>query len=180
MNCFKNFFFAFIIQDSNKKAWFPRIDDDFLAIYQMNYGFIDNTTKSETTEKPQAEIVQKTNDAEIQDESTAAATESSGRKRKAPAPPPKWFDVAPEQNTKVYVSNLPNDITEDEFGQLMSKCGLVMKDLKSGKLKLKLYRDSQGELKGDGLCHYIKVSHLLHLLNFNEVTFYNDFLRSEN
>jgi HIV Tat-specific factor 1 len=94
---------------------------------------------------------------------------SQAKKKKLPAAPPKWFEIPPEQNTKVYVSNLPLDITDDEFGELMSKCGLIMKDLKTGKLKLKLYRDSNGMMKGDGLCHFIKVSRvfLLFLSFFN-------------
>jgi RNA recognition motif-containing protein len=128
----------------------------------MNYGFIDNTTKSETPNIAATAAAEIAETAPQQDESVNAAESSAaGKKRKAQALPAKWFDIPPEQNTKVYVSNLPNDITEDEFGQLMSKCGLVMKDLKTGKLKLKLYRDSKGEIKGDGLCHYIKVSHFL-------------------
>lgn len=144
--------------DSQKKAWFPKVDDDFLAVYQLNYGFIDNTTKPTVVEQTVPE-----DDEPPQPEATTSSTEesleaSNSKKRKLPAAPPKWFEVAPEQNTKVYVSNLPTDTTEDEFGELMAKCGMVMKDLKSGKLKLKLYRDSAtGELKGDGLCHYIKV-----------------------
>lgn len=139
--------------DNVKKAWFPKVDDDFLAMYQLNYGFIDNTTKEPEAEKVVPEVEQpKVPPEEPQPEG------STGKKRKAPVLPPKWFEVAPEQNTKVYVSNLPTDITDDEFAELMAKCGMVMKDVKSGKLKLKLYRDSNGQLKGDGLCHYIKVS----------------------
>lgn len=130
----------------------------------MNYGFVDNTSESTADEEKKTLLQQKLSDGESEaTSSTLPAEESSeapnvGKKRKAQAPPPKWFDIPPEQNTKVYVSNLPDDITEDEFGQLMSKCGLVMKDLKTGKLKVKLYRDSNGQVKGDGLCHYIKVS----------------------
>lgn len=130
----------------------------------MNYGFVDNTGESTAGEEKKALPQQKTSDGESEGTSSAKPTEESsvapnvGKKRKAQAPPPKWFEIPPEQNTKVYVSNLPNDITEDEFGQLMSKCGLVMKDLRTGKLKVKLYRDSNGQVKGDGLCHYIKVS----------------------
>lgn len=129
----------------------------------MNYGFVDNTGESTAGEEKKAVPQQEPNDAEsVATSSTVPAEEemlaNAGKKRKAQAPPPKWFDIPPEQNTKVYVSNLPDDITEDEFGQLMSKCGLVMKDLKTGKLKVKLYRDSSGQPKGDGLCHYIKVS----------------------
>lgn len=141
--------------DSEKKAWFPKVDDEFLAIYQLNYGFVDNTTKAKPEEeKPQPVM------PEIEEQQPETSTEEQAtavKKRKAPPPPPKWFELPPEQNTKVYVSNLPLDITEDEFGELMAKCGMVMKDLKNGKLKLKLYRDKDGELKGDGLCHYIKV-----------------------
>jgi HIV Tat-specific factor 1 len=144
-----------------KKAWFPRVDDDFLAIYQMNYGFVDNTGEGAAGEEKKALPQQEPSEVEsVATSSSALSSEETtlGKKRKAQAPPPKWFEVAPEQNTKVYVSNLPGDITEDEFGQLMSKCGLVMKDLKTGKLKVKLYRDASGQVKGDGLCHFIKVS----------------------
>lgn len=64
----------------------------------------------------------------------------------------------PTQNTKVYVSNLPLDITIDEFAELMGKCGLVMRDPQTQKYKLKLYTEKNGQIKGDGLCDYIKVS----------------------
>jgi HIV Tat-specific factor 1 len=135
----------------------------------MNYGFVDNTsasTTAKTSEEKSGEAVQPTEtklstDAAIDDDDDddeSTQQQQAGKKRKAPAVPPKWFEIAPEQNTKVYISNLPLDITENEFSELMNKCGMVMKDVKSGKLKLKLYRDSNGQLKGDGLCHYIKVS----------------------
>lgn len=150
---------AIFFFDSDKKAWFPKVDDDFLAVYQLNYGFVDNTTKDTKEDENIAEAKAEATASPQPESSTVELPETSNaKKRKAPAVPPKWFEVAPEQNTKVYVSNLPLDITDDEFGELMSKCGMVMKDLKSGKLKLKLYRDVDGELKGDGLCHYIKVS----------------------
>lgn len=61
-------------------------------------------------------------------------------------------------NTKVYVSHLPDDLTEQQFVDLMQKCGLVLKDPESGDYKVKLYKDEQGNFKGDALCTYIKVS----------------------
>lgn len=73
---------------------------------------------------------------------------------------PKWFDQDLKSNTKVYVSNLPSDLTELEFAEFMQKCGIIMKDVDTGKIKLKLYADSEGNLKGDGLCTYIKVGKL--------------------
>ncbi|CAO1368194.1 unnamed protein product [Diamesa serratosioi] len=153
---------AVFFYDVDKKAWFPKVDDDFLAVYQMNYGFIDNTTKVED-EKPKVPVpvVQ----AQMPESSETSEEDNvGGKKRKAPVAPPKWFEVAPEQNTKVYVSNLPLDITDEEFSELMAKCGMVMKDAK-GLLKLKLYREKSGELKGDGLCHYIKIESVELALN---------------
>jgi HIV Tat-specific factor 1 len=144
----------------------------------LNYGFIDNTTaptttttkdvdekKSESIAMPQTEELSKQlQDEEEEEDDDDESKQLAGKKRKAPAAPPKWFEIAPEQNTKVYVSNLPLDITEDEFAEVMAKCGMVMKDVKTGKLKLKLYRDSNGQMKGDGLCHYIKVSQSINSL----------------
>ncbi|TKR59599.1 hypothetical protein L596_029247 [Steinernema carpocapsae] len=40
---------------------------------------------------------------------------------------------------------------------VMSKCGVIMRDPRTNKPKVKLYRDKgTGQLKGDGLCCYIK------------------------
>ncbi|XP_032587487.2 HIV Tat-specific factor 1 [Drosophila mojavensis] len=156
--------------DASKSAWFPKIDDDFMARYQMNYGFIDNTSAGER-EKEEREAAEAKRKAEELKRMTAEAQAAmnapiGGRdgvpaaavagKRKAQEPP-KWFDVDPTQNTKVYVSNLPLDITMDEFAELMGKCGLVMRDPQTQKYKLKLYTEADGQIKGDGLCDYIKV-----------------------
>ena len=62
-----------------------------------------------------------------------------------------------EKLTSVYVSGMPVDITDDEYKELMNKCGLVMYDVRTRKPKLKLYKDQTGANKGDGLCCYIKV-----------------------
>lgn len=52
---------------------------------------------------------------------------------------------------------MPLDISEEEFLDLMGKCGMIMKDPKTQKYKVKLYTNPDGFLKGDGLCDYIKV-----------------------
>ena len=79
-----------------------------------------------------------------------------------------------EQNTKVYVSNLPDDITEEEFCELMAKCGMIFRDPNSGKMKVKLYTDTNGQLKGDGLCHYIKVIQILHIIGLQSSLIFKD------
>ncbi|XP_021184940.3 17S U2 SnRNP complex component HTATSF1 [Helicoverpa armigera] len=130
--------------DVDKKAWIPKVDDDFLAMYQMSYGFVDN--KAEEKDKNKEE------DKKKEQKKADAAT---GVKRKAE---PQWFQPSEETNTKVYVSNLPQDLTEEEFVNFMQKCGLVERDPANQKMKVKLYRDKEQDcFKGDALCTYIKI-----------------------
>ncbi|XP_046403880.1 HIV Tat-specific factor 1 homolog [Ischnura elegans] len=131
--------------DSEKKAWFPKVDEDFIAHYQMSYGFNQATDNSKTEEKPSDKPLPESDNSQSQ------------LKRKEPPPPPAWFEVDDEHNTKVYVSNLPCELTETEFVEFMQKCGLVMKDPDNNRMKVKLYTDSEGRFKGDALCTYIKI-----------------------
>ncbi|RZC34657.1 HIV Tat-specific factor 1 -like [Asbolus verrucosus] len=137
--------------DKEKSAWFPKVDDDFMARYQMNYGFIENNMEQKQEEKNENSVAETT-------------LKPKGEKRKASEP--QWFDVDETENIKVYVSNLPTDITEQEFVDLMQKCGLVMRDPSTGNFKIKLYKEpGTGYLKGDALCTYIKVESVQLALN---------------
>ncbi|XP_046529536.1 17S U2 SnRNP complex component HTATSF1 [Equus asinus] len=157
--------------DLDKKAWFPKITEDFIATYQANYGFSNDGASSST--------------ANVQDVSTRAAEEPPQRKTPEPSDPKKrgekrkadsgWFHVEEGRNTNVYVSGLPPDITVDEFIQLMSKFGIIMRDPQTEEFKVKLYKDNQGNLKGDGLCCYLKresVDLALKLLDEDEIRGY--------
>lgn len=127
--------------DVDKKAWIPKVDDDFLAFYQMSYGFVDNTSKNDEEKQEPQKVAQK--------------KEVTGVKRKIE---PQWFQATEDTNTKVYVSNLPQDLTEEEFVTLMQKCGLVERDPITQKMKVKLYTDKEHNcFKGDALCTYIKI-----------------------
>lgn len=129
--------------DEEKKAWIPKVDDDFLAYYHMSYGFVDNT---------EANVNEK--DSETKEKVTEKKSEPPGLKRKVE---PQWFDATDENNTKVYVSNLPLELTEEEFVDFMQKCGLVMRDPSNQKMKIKFYMDKEHNcFKGDALCTYIK------------------------
>lgn len=69
----------------------------------------------------------------------------------------EWFNIDDEHNTYVYVSGLPATITEDEFIDLMKKYGIIAKKTEPGSpYNIKLYRNEDGSLKGDGLCRYVR------------------------
>ena len=115
--------------DKTKNAWFPRIDADFMAVYQLNYGFtaegVPEPTKPQDEEK-EAESEQ----LEVQKKPKVKAKEVA-----------EWFEEDQKKSTKVYVSNLPTTISEEEFVEFMSKCGMVEFDVRSKKPKVKLYKD---------------------------------------
>ena len=131
--------------DEKKKAWFPKLDTDFMAVYQLNYGFTSDGVPEPT--KPAEE-----------EPKLEAEEEPKVKKQKVKEKPkdPEWFQEEESKSTKVYVSNLPSSITEEEFIKFMSKCGMVEFDARSKKPKVKLYKDSDNQIKGDGLCSYIK------------------------
>nr|XP_045626344.1 HIV Tat-specific factor 1 homolog [Procambarus clarkii]XP_045626345.1 HIV Tat-specific factor 1 homolog [Procambarus clarkii]XP_045626346.1 HIV Tat-specific factor 1 homolog [Procambarus clarkii]XP_045626347.1 HIV Tat-specific factor 1 homolog [Procambarus clarkii]XP_045626348.1 HIV Tat-specific factor 1 homolog [Procambarus clarkii] len=138
--------------DANRRAWFPKVDEDFMATYQLSYGFNPDGTKNLNPLK--------FDDGE---EEAAAARLAEEEEKKAKAKlnqvkkKPTWFEMDDDHNTKVYVSNLPDSMTEHEFIELMQKCGMILKDIDTNKPKIKMYRDEEGNFKGDALCTYIKV-----------------------
>uniref|UniRef100_A0A2K5D2D9 17S U2 SnRNP complex component HTATSF1 n=1 Tax=Aotus nancymaae TaxID=37293 RepID=A0A2K5D2D9_AOTNA len=157
--------------DLDKKAWFPKITEDFIATYQANYGFSNDGAASST--------------ANVQDVPARTAEEPPQEKAPEPTDPRKkgekrkaesgWFHIEEDRNTNVYVSGLPPDITVDEFIQLMSKFGIITRDPQTEEFKVKLYKDNQGNLKGDGLCCYLKresVELALKLLDEDEIRGY--------
>lgn len=130
--------------DPVKNAWFPKIDEEFMANYQINYGFTKDgvaepTKPSEEETKPAPVLPVAEKKKKIDSDKQAA-----------------WFQEEEAKSTKVYVSNLPSSITEETFVEFMSKCGLVENDIRTKKPKVKLYKTEDGESKGDGLCSYIK------------------------
>jgi hypothetical protein len=217
--------------DPEKRAWFPKIDEDFIANYQMNYGtdtqssvatslavatksagattsvaatpafaadYWTNPPEDINSEEyrlwyeqycnyfypPQPDAISSdVNTTELTVPGVGMETAGSivgggvenvheektggtaGKKRKKdkkdlvnqkPAEPPAWFELEDDKNTNVYVSGLPEDVTEDEYKEFMSKVGVVAFDPILRKPKLKLYTNADGTYKGDGRCCYIK------------------------
>lgn len=145
--------------DDVKRGWIPKIDDNFIAMYQANYGFTATGQPDpnvNVTNEALAEVKEPavgTAGKKEKKEKTLASVEA-GKKRKAEEKK-EWFDVDPKKNNNVYVSNLPFSTTDEEFEELMSKYGIIMED-DNGKKKIKLYRTPEGEFKGDGRCCYLK------------------------
>lgn len=91
-----------------------------------------------------------------QDNNGGTSTSSSNqnnRKAKKQATQQKQ----PPQNRAVYVTGLPLDVTVDEVAEAFSrKCGVIAEEIDSGRPRIKLYTDSDGNFKGDALVVFFK------------------------
>jgi hypothetical protein len=73
----------------------------------------------------------------------------NGKAKKAkaePAPPPA--------NTAIYVTSLPLDVEFDEVAQVFKRFGLLAENFETNMPRIKLYKDDNGEFKGDALIVY--------------------------
>jgi len=99
--------------------------------------------KAETTSEPsQSKPEDSEKDKEKQEE------KKKKRKRKAKKKKP---------NCTLYVTGLPNDVTEEEFINFFKTAGIIAKDPITLKPLIKIYADEQGVPKGDGRVTFLKV-----------------------
>lgn len=140
--------------NSTKQLWISNSGDILYPSGTSNYTFTDDNTGETYTWNFDKKQWMPANKKVVNKSNKNKKGGLTAAKRKASKP--LWFDVNEEKNTNVYVSGLPPDISLEEFADFMSKCGIIMPSPHTGQPKVKLYKDNGGNLKGDGLCCYLK------------------------
>lgn len=59
-------------------------------------------------------------------------------------------------NTAVYVTSIPLDATVSEINDVFCKCGVIAEEIDSGRPRIKMYTDENGNFKGDALVVYFR------------------------
>ncbi|ORX79034.1 hypothetical protein BCR32DRAFT_234550 [Anaeromyces robustus] len=122
--------------DEDKKAWFPMWNEQLIASQQSAYS-VEGVDETEEVIKPR-------------DKRKKIYTMEDESAKKKPKTEKKKII------TSVYVSGLPFDTTLDEMKKVFSKYGIISEDINTGQPRIKLYKDSEGNLKGDGLVTFLK------------------------
>ncbi|KAI2635303.1 hypothetical protein GGS21DRAFT_75060 [Xylaria nigripes] len=121
--------------DAQLKRWVPIIDEELLAQQQSAYG-----GPSADTSLGHADKKRKNN---------GSVEQRSNKRQRAPPPP--------RQNTAIYVTGLPLDVTVEEVQEVFSrKCGVIAEEIDSGRPRIKLYTDDKGNQQGDALIVFFK------------------------
>ncbi|KAK3488828.1 uncharacterized protein B0T23DRAFT_383987 [Neurospora hispaniola] len=139
--------------DEGLKRWLPIIDEALIEEHQRAYITSLGDDDAETGQLGKGQGKKRKNDDR---EDSASSNHninnrpSKNRKReKAPR--------EPKQNTAVYVTGLPLDATADEVAELFSrKCGVIAEEIDSGRPRIKMYTDANGNFKGDALIVFFK------------------------
>jgi len=110
---------------------------DELQVFDPSEMFLKPTVNASN---PQTTTPATTTDNDNQTNDKKNADEKKSQKRKAVV----------NSNTSVYLTGLPSDITEGELFQWAKKAGVIKKDADTEEPKIKIYRDDDGNCKGDG------------------------------
>lgn len=156
--------------DEEKRAWFPRVTEDFLAAYQMSYGVSTEPTEApvapviapppapKPAPKPRQPMVEKNIEEVLSDAREGQNKELKEDKKdeKKQKQVAAWFDLEDENNTWIYITGLPLCTTDEDFAALMGKYGLIKEDEESQKKRYKMYKDKEGKFKGDATCCFLR------------------------
>lgn len=141
-------------KDQATEQWIEVVDEELMKAQQAAYSVpgVDENAPIVPVKKKRKiqETFTQGPDGEGDGAAAAAPGTGNGRANKKDRPEQK------SRETAVYVQNLPLDATEEEVASLFGKCGLLLEDPISGKPRVKLYSDAQGNRKGDGIVIYLR------------------------
>ncbi|RDA84439.1 hypothetical protein CP532_2129 [Ophiocordyceps camponoti-leonardi (nom. inval.)] len=142
--------------NDDERISYSKKDDKFIAVRDDGTEFeFDAELKQWIPMEEESDDAQDIEGGETRselEEGNKTDSPAPARPRKKPKPPSK-----PKQNTAVYVTGLPSDATVSEIHEVFSrKGGLIAEEIDSKAPRIKLYKDEEGNFKGDALVVFFK------------------------
>ena len=145
--------------DEDRHAYFPQINDIMFENYHKQYttftGQVGDDWEEQRTPDGKIYYFNKETQKTQWNNPRPPVKEDKKKAEKRKASEKTFFALADDKNPNIYVSCLPLDISEAEFEEILCRFGLINED-QDGNKKFKLYRDTNGDIKGDGRCCYLK------------------------
>ncbi|KAL2262050.1 hypothetical protein VTK26DRAFT_2644 [Humicola hyalothermophila] len=139
--------------DEGLKRWLPIIDEALIEQQQQGYAMAHTDADNEGPQHGKKRKMDRSNDREDSSYNNNKVNRNSkNARRQANRAPPQ-----PKQNTAIYVTGIPLDATVEEVAELFSrKCGVIAEEIDSGRPRIKMYTDADGNFKGDALIVFFK------------------------
>ncbi|KAK3392979.1 hypothetical protein B0H63DRAFT_457028 [Podospora didyma] len=132
--------------DTGLKRWIPIIDE--ALIQEQQKGYIQYLEGQDDDDEQMGPAQGKKRKSDKDREDSNGRSSKQARRNRAPQP---------KQNTAVYVTGLPEDVTVDEVAEVFSrKAGVIAEEIDKGGPRIKLYHDEDGKFKGDALIVFFK------------------------
>ncbi|KAH6853654.1 hypothetical protein B0I37DRAFT_349079 [Chaetomium sp. MPI-CAGE-AT-0009] len=140
--------------DEGLRRWIPMIDEALIEEQQKGYMMPNSDAEDDRRGSALGRKRKMDSNDREQDNNHNSKMDRSSKpaKRHGNRGPPQ-----PKQNTAVYVTGLPPDATAEEVAELFSrKCGVIAEEIDSGRPRIKMYTDADGNFKGDALIVFFK------------------------
>ncbi|CAI7613261.1 unnamed protein product [Penicillium glandicola] len=145
--------------DSDPRISFSKLDNCFLLETSDGREFLFNGILKRWVETVDEALIRKQqgygsddNDTEIVHPRDRKKRKSSHDENKNDEPKAK----KPRVNTAVWVTNIPRDAQLSEIQEVFAKYGILAEELDTGKSRIKMYTDENGDFKGEALVVYFR------------------------
>ncbi|SPQ18089.1 f388b47d-2f5d-4b3d-99e3-7fcfe980d1f6 [Thermothielavioides terrestris] len=147
--------------DPELRRWIPMIDEALIEEQQKGYIMPSADADNDSDRRPpphgkkrkmdNTDNLEQDNNNNNNHNSRDRSSKNARRQHGNRGPP------QPKQNTAVYVTGIPLDATVEEVAELFSrKCGVIAEEIDSGRPRIKMYTDAEGNFKGDALIVFFK------------------------
>lgn len=145
--------------DDAIKRWIPVVDEALLEEQQKAYRVsgVDEAEPVDALKRKRKQEYVNGEDVSFPSRRNTKLTRQQEGGRAIKAPKKAKAPLPPRPNTAVYVTGLPRDVTVEEVHAVFSrKCGVIAEEIDSGKPRIKLYTNENGDFKGDALVVFFK------------------------